>query len=53
MNGQEIIVGVLALAALIYLIHYLRKQTKSHNCDDCGLMEMQKEKLQKKSAKEN
>jgi hypothetical protein len=53
MNWQEIIVVILALAALFYLIYYLRKQTQSHNCDDCGLMEMQKEKMRKKSAKES
>ncbi len=53
MNVQEIIVGVLAVAAIIYLISFLRKQTQSHNCDECGLMEMQKEKMRKKSAKDS
>ncbi|MEQ8909478.1 MAG: FeoB-associated Cys-rich membrane protein [Vicingaceae bacterium] len=53
MNWQEIIVLLIALGAAFYLIRYFVKQSQSHKCDDCGLMEMQKEKLSKKSAKES
>tara|TARA_B100000965_G_C19323154_1_gene639591 strand:- start:242 stop:424 length:183 start_codon:yes stop_codon:yes gene_type:complete len=51
-NWQEIMVALLVLLAILYLLRYFRKQSQSHNCDDCGLMEMQKSKNQKKTTKE-
>lgn len=43
MNGQEILVGVLVIAAVAYLINYFYKQTQTHDCDDCSLMKMKQE----------
>lgn len=42
MNWQEIIVFVLLIFAVAYLVRYFYFQTKSHKCDDCGLMDMKK-----------
>lgn len=42
MNWQEIIVFVLLILAVAYLVRYFYLQTKSHKCDDCGLMDMKK-----------
>lgn len=42
MNWQEIIVTILMLLAVTYLVRYFYLQTKSHKCDDCGLMDMKK-----------
>ena len=42
MNWQEISVGILMVFAVGYLIRYFYKQTQSHKCDDCGLMDMKK-----------
>lgn len=52
LNGQEIIVFFLLFLAILFLIRYFKKQSESHNCDDCALMEMQKNKKHKKSSKE-
>ncbi|KAA3651977.1 MAG: FeoB-associated Cys-rich membrane protein [Bacteroidetes bacterium] len=49
MGIQEIIVGIIVVLAVVYLIRYFYLQTKSHNCDDCGLMKMKKEGDIKKS----
>lgn len=49
MNWQEIIVGIIALAAVVYLVRYFINMTKSHNCDDCGLMDMKKESDRRKA----
>lgn len=43
MNWQEIIVGILMFFAVAYLVRYFYLQTKDHNCDDCGLMDMKKQ----------
>ncbi|MBL4708924.1 MAG: FeoB-associated Cys-rich membrane protein [Flavobacteriales bacterium] len=48
MNWQEIIVGILTALAVLYLVRYFYKQTQSHQCDDCGLMDMKKKGLFKK-----
>lgn len=50
MNGQEIIVGILALGAIIYLVRFFVRLNKKHKCDDCGLMDMQKEKEKRQNA---
>ena len=42
MNWQEIIVLTLLILSVAYLVRYFYLQTKSHNCDDCGLMDMKK-----------
>ncbi len=44
MSIENIFIILLLVLAAIYLIYKIRKQTKSHDCDKCGLMEMQKEK---------
>lgn len=42
MGIQEIIVGVIVVLAVVYLVRYFIKQTQSHQCDDCSLMDMKK-----------
>lgn len=42
MSWQEISVFGLVILAVIFLVNYFYQQTKSHNCDDCSLMEMKK-----------
>lgn len=49
MNWQEIIVGIIALAAVVYLVRYFIRTTKSHKCDECGLMDMKKESDRRKA----
>lgn len=44
MNWQEIIVGLLAILAVFYIIRFFLKLNKEHKCDDCGLMDLKKEK---------
>ena len=44
MNWQEITVALLVIAAILFLIDYFIKLNKKHNCDDCGLMDLKKEK---------
>jgi len=43
MGIQEIIVAVIVILAVLYLVRYFYLQTKTHNCDDCGLMQMKKD----------
>lgn len=49
MNWQELIVGIIALAAVIYLVRYFIGVTKSHKCDECSLMDMKKESDRRKA----
>ncbi len=48
MGIQEIIVAIVVVWAVIYLVRYFIKQTKSHDCDNCSLMDMKKASDQKK-----
>lgn len=43
MEIQEIIVGLILIWAVLFLIRYFIKQTQSHKCDDCSLMDMKKD----------
>lgn len=43
MGLQEIFIGVLFILAIIYIVRFIVKSTKSHQCDDCSLMEIKKE----------
>lgn len=49
MNWQEIIVGIIALSAVIYLVRYFINLSKSHKCDECSLMDMKKESDRRKA----
>ncbi|MDB9776006.1 FeoB-associated Cys-rich membrane protein [Vicingaceae bacterium] len=40
---ETLLLTFVLAAAVFYLVYAIRKQMKSHNCDDCGLMEMHKE----------
>lgn len=42
MGIQEIIVGIIVVLAVVYLVRYFIKQTQSHQCEDCSLMDMKK-----------
>ncbi len=48
MSAQEIGLGILIALAVFYLARNIRNQVKSHNCDDCSLMDMKKESELKK-----
>jgi hypothetical protein len=50
MEIQEILVGVIVILAVVYLVRYFIKQTQSHKCDDCGLMDMKKASDLKKAS---
>jgi hypothetical protein len=53
MGIQEVLVGIIVILAVVYLIRYFIKQTQSHKCDDCGLMDMKKASDQKKARSSN
>lgn len=43
MDWQNIGVSILLILSIAYLVRYFYLQTKSHNCDDCGLMDLKKQ----------
>jgi hypothetical protein len=52
MSWQEIIIIIIALGAVLYLIRFFRRQVKSHDCNDCALMDMKKESDKELSSKQ-
>jgi len=39
---QEILIGIIGLAAVFFLYKSIRKSMTDHNCDDCSIAEAKK-----------